>query len=82
MWQFNRDRLTALREAHSVTQDAFAGKLGTSKQHVSQWETGELVPQTKTICKIANLFGVSPLYFFTQNEQQHVIHSQEGERVA
>lgn len=71
MWTFNRDRIIALREAHHVSQEAFADKIGTSKQHVSQWETGELVPQTRTICKIANLFGVSPTYFFTKTEQQH-----------
>ena len=66
IWTFNRDRLTALREAHGVTQDELADKIGTSKQHVSRWETGDLTPSTKTILKIANQFKVSPIYFFAQ----------------
>jgi transcriptional regulator with XRE-family HTH domain len=71
MWQFNRDRLIALREAKGLTSDEIASAIGTSKQHVLLWESGELVPSTKTLVKIANAFSVSPLYFFTQNCNQN-----------
>jgi transcriptional regulator with XRE-family HTH domain len=66
MWRFNLDRLIALREARGLSGEAFAAMIGTSKQHVSQWETGELTPTTATIIKISNIFDVSPLYFFTK----------------
>lgn len=69
-WIFNRDRLPALRESKGLTQDAFAEQIGTSKQHVSRWETGDLVPSTSTIVKISNKFGVSPSYFFIQSDQK------------
>jgi DNA-binding XRE family transcriptional regulator len=69
-WMFNRDRLPALREARGLTQEQFAEKLDTSKQHVSRWETGDLVPTTSTIIKIANIFGIAPSYFFTSTDQQ------------
>lgn len=70
-WVFNRDRLPALRESRGLTQDQFAEQLGTSKQHVSRWETGDLVPSTTTLIKISNIFGVSPSYFFVHTDQQY-----------
>ena len=71
-WIFNRDRLPALRESKGLTQDAFAEQIGTSKQHVSRWETGDLVPSTSTIVKISNKFGVSPSYFFIQSDHEEL----------
>lgn len=64
-WKYNKDRLVALREAHGMSQDTLAEKIGTSKQHVSRWETGELVPSTQSLVKICNVFGITPQYFFT-----------------
>lgn len=68
MWKFNVDRLIALRQLHGLTQEELAERIGTSKQHVSQWETGELIPATRTITKIVNEFNltVGPAYFFVQ----------------
>ena len=43
-WRFERDRLVALWEAKGISQDDVTTKIGTSKQHVSQWEIGKLVP--------------------------------------
>ena len=79
-WIFNRDRLSALRESKGLTQDAFAEQIGTSKQHVSRWETGDLVPSTATIVKISNKFGVSPSYFFIQSDHNRRGGKPHGDR--
>jgi transcriptional regulator with XRE-family HTH domain len=79
-WIFNRDRLPALRESKGLTQDAFAEQIGTSKQHVSRWETGDLVPSTATIVKISNKFGVSPSYFFIQSDHNRRGGKPHGDR--
>ncbi len=62
---FNPERLTALREAHNLTQDDFASQLGIVKQQLSRWETGQNIPSVKTILRICNLFKIKPAYFFT-----------------
>jgi transcriptional regulator with XRE-family HTH domain len=71
MWRFNIERLIALRESKNLSQEAFAARIGTKKQHISQWETGGLTPSTLTIIKISNTFDVSPLYFFTRTDQHN-----------
>lgn len=65
-WKFNRDRLIAFREARGISQEKLAEVIGTSKQHVSRWEIGDLIPSTATIVKICNAFDLSPAYFFTE----------------
>ena len=68
-WHFSIDRLISLRTLHGLSQEQFASKIGTKKQAVSQWERGEITPQTKTIEKIVNVFelSVGPAYFFVDN---------------
>lgn len=65
-WRFAAERLTALREANGESQEAFAAKIGTSKQHVSQWEARKLTPTTSTVVKICNVYGVPPSFFYLQ----------------
>jgi len=78
MWTFNKDRLVALRGARGLSGETFATMLRTSKQHVSQWETGELTPSTMTILKIANIFDVSPIYFFAKSDHQNSTETLPG----
>jgi transcriptional regulator with XRE-family HTH domain len=50
--------LAALRAEKNLTQDAVAAALGVSNKAVSKWETGAAVPETETLPKIADFFGV------------------------
>ncbi len=68
-WTFNRERLIALRESRGMTLEEFSERLGGQRQQVHQWETGEHVPHTNTLVKIANTFDVVPAYFFTKKEE-------------
>lgn len=66
---FNKDRITALRLAHKMTQEEFANKLGAtfSKQHISNWENGKSIPDTTSLLAIVNAFGLNMDYFFTED---------------
>lgn len=77
-WKFDIDRLISLRESKGFTQEEFASAIGTQKQHVSQWETEECMPSTRTLVKIANIFDVVPAYFFTRTETTDPAATQYG----
>ena len=52
-------RLTELRKASGLSQEAFAEKLGVSRQSVSKWESGGCLPDIEKLTRISELFGVS-----------------------
>lgn len=53
------DRLMELRKANNLSQEALAGKLGISRQTVSEWERGEISPDAGQIAMLAELYQIS-----------------------
>ncbi len=53
------NRLQELRKKSGLSQEAFAVKLGVSRQAVSKWECGASLPDTDNLITISNLYGVS-----------------------
>lgn len=53
-------RIAELRKEKALSQKEFGEMLGVSNKAVSKWETGESMPQMKTIIKIAELFEMNP----------------------
>ena len=53
------ERIRALRQKSGRTQEDLAGILGVSPQAVSRWEMGGGYPDTETLPRLANCFGVS-----------------------
>jgi tellurite methyltransferase len=51
--------IAALRKAAGLTQAELAEQIGISFQAVSKWETGQTLPDTAILPKIAEIFGVS-----------------------
>ncbi len=56
------------RKSLGLSQEAFAEKLGVSRQAVSKWETGEATPELYKIPMMAKLFSVSTDYLLTEEE--------------
>ncbi len=56
------ERIRQLRNAHNISQVQLADKLGVSKQSVSNWENGNIMPSIEMLVKISKLFGVSTDY--------------------
>lgn len=59
--------LTELRKSRQWTQLDLAEKISYSDKTVSKWERGEGLPDLKTICQLAELFGVTVDYFVTED---------------
>ena len=47
------------REQRKMTQEEVGRAVGASKQTVSKWESGSVVPRESKIRAVANLFGIS-----------------------
>ncbi|MBR6506143.1 MAG: helix-turn-helix transcriptional regulator [Clostridia bacterium] len=53
------NKLYELRKQAGLSQEAFAEKLGVSRQAVSKWECGASLPDTDNLITIADLYNVS-----------------------
>ena len=52
-------RIAKLRKESGLSQEAFAEKIGVSRQAVSKWESDASVPDVDRLVQISALFGVS-----------------------
>ena len=53
------EKLYELRRQRGLSQEALARKLGVSRQAISRWELGEVVPDTANVLAVSRIFGVS-----------------------
>ena len=67
MKRFNPSSIKILRQAHNLTLDAFAARIGAASKRaiVHQWENGQQVPTVRSLLLIANSFNVPLDIFFT-----------------
>lgn len=78
-------KLYELRKKSGLSQEAFAEKLGVSRQAVSKWECGASLPDTDNLITISKLYGISldELIGNTAGTEQDTVvdaaHSPEGE---
>ncbi len=62
------ERILKLRKEAGLSQEAFAEKLGVSRQSVSKWESGNVMPDLDKVVAMCELFGVSTDYLLTGKE--------------
>lgn len=55
-------RIKALRVSLGLNQVEFAAQLSVTKQSVSNWENGNILPSIDMLIKICNTFSVSADY--------------------
>lgn len=60
-------RLKELRKKNGITQIDFAKAFNISTGTIGNWETGAREPDTQTLLKIANYFGVTVDYLLGEN---------------
>lgn len=56
-------RIKAYRKSIKLSQDEFGAKIGFEQKNVSRLESGNSIPDTKTICKLIKS-GMDPQYLF------------------
>lgn len=52
-------RFRELREKAGLTTAELAKRIWVSRAAASQWDTGKKYPSSETLCKLADLYGVS-----------------------
>ncbi|MBP3348637.1 MAG: helix-turn-helix transcriptional regulator [Clostridia bacterium] len=62
-------RLAELRGVAGKTQVELANELAISDKTYSKWETGESEPGFDALVMLAEYFGVSPEFFFTESDE-------------
>ena len=61
-------RIQKLRIDASLSQEAFASKIGVSRQSVSKWEADKAFPEVDKLAVIAREFGVTCDWLITGEE--------------
>ncbi len=60
-------RIRKERDRLDISQEELGKMFPVTKQTVSNWENGNRIPDTKTINKLAEIFGVSTDYLLGQD---------------
>jgi len=63
-------RIKALRVSLGLNQVEFAGQLNVTKQSVSNWENGNILPSIDMLIKICNTFSVSADYLLCLDDKR------------
>ncbi|MBR7085261.1 MAG: helix-turn-helix transcriptional regulator [Oscillospiraceae bacterium] len=66
------ERIKELRLSNKMTQVEFAHKISTSKQSVSNWESGYATPTLDMFQKICEMFHVSADYLLGLEPQNYL----------
>ncbi len=61
------ERIKELRLSSGMNQVEFGKKIGVSKQCVSNWENGNILPSIEMLVRIATAFSVSTDYLLGLN---------------
>ena len=61
------EKLYQLRTERKMSQEGLARKLGVSRQAISRWELGEVVPDTANVLAVSKLFDVSTDYLLRED---------------
>lgn len=56
------EKLAALRRRTGMSQEQLADRLGITRQSVSKWESGTVMPEVEKLVALSELFGVSVDY--------------------
>jgi len=75
-------RLRELREAHGLTQEQAAARVGVNLRQWQRWEAGDSMPYPRNLDLIASKFGTTVNEFFEPPETQLVARSELEEILA
>lgn len=64
------DRIRELRAAKGISQVELAERLSVSKQTISNWENGNILPSIEMLVKLADYFGMTTDYLLERTDRQ------------
>lgn len=62
------EKITTLRKSRELTQEQLAERLGVSRQSISKWENGSVVPEVEKIIELSKTFDVTLDYLLKPSE--------------
>ena len=68
-WDFVIGKIYRLRKNSGLSQEQLAEQLNVSRQEISKWESGTVVPESEKLVLISNYFGVSVDYLLKDEEE-------------
>lgn len=72
--------LRTVREVHQIPQATLAGKLGISKSHLSELESGKKTVSVDLLKRYANIFDVPPSTFLSFMEALEGVSERKREK--
>ena len=75
-----KDKLVSLRKKSGLSQALLAEKLAVSRQTVSNWELGEILPSTDNLVRLSKLYGVSLDYLVSDDVEHPAVAVAVAER--
>ena len=64
------EKIQMLRKKEGLSQEAFAEKMGVSRQAVSKWELGVSKPDVDKIVMMSSLFQVTTDYLLKDKQEE------------
>ncbi len=62
------EKLITLRKSRDLTQEQLAEKLNVSRQSISKWESGQVIPEVEKIVELSKAFNVTLDYLLKPSE--------------
>lgn len=63
-----RRKLITLRKSRELTQEQLAEQLNVSRQSISKWESGQVIPEVEKIVELSKVFDVTVDYLLKPSE--------------
>ena len=61
------EKILDLRKQHGMSQEDLAERLGISRQAISRWESGTVLPDSAYVLQLSKLFGVTTDYLLNDD---------------
>ena len=71
------EKIYKLRKEKSISQEALAEMIGTTRQAISKWETNKGYPETEKLLMLSNVFEVS-VDFLLKDEKSETSIDEKG----
>lgn len=62
------EKLIALRKSRELTQEQLAEQINVSRQSISKWESGQVIPEVEKIVELSKVFDVTVDYLLKPSE--------------
>ncbi|MEH2949813.1 helix-turn-helix transcriptional regulator [Sporofaciens sp. JLR.KK001] len=62
------EKLITLRKGRDLTQEQLAEQLNVSRQSISKWESGQVIPEVEKIIELSKAFNVTLDYLLKPSE--------------